>query len=184
MGLPFQVVPSHVPEELLEGETPDTHVRRLSREKAREVQAGHPDALVIAGDTVVVLEGEILGKPRDDEEAEAMLLRLSGQTHTVVSGLALGLPGGGILDGVHRTQVTFRGFGAETARAYVKTGETQDKAGAYGIQGMGGALVQEVSGDYNNVVGLPVPLLLELLALGGWRYDFGELVPDGAEGVS
>jgi septum formation protein len=182
MGLSHRVIPSHIPEELLEGETPEIHVGRLSKEKAREVWEAHPGSLVIAGDTVVVFNEEILGKPRDRDEAVSMLVTLSGRTHTVVSGLAVGFPGGRMEDGTHSTEVTFREFDEETARAYAATGEPLDKAGSYGIQGLGSTLVKEINGDYHTVVGLPIPLLLELLEAGGWRYEFGTLLPNGKEG--
>lgn len=176
LGLSFQVVPSAVPEDVLPGETPEAHVRRLSREKAREVQKLRRKTLVLAGDTVVVLGARILGKPRDEGDAVSMLMGLSGRTHTVVSGLALAFPDGRVRDGVLSTDVTFRSFQEGDARRYVETGEPMDKAGAYGIQGMGSALVEAISGDYHTVVGLPVPLLLELLTAGGLHYDFGRLI--------
>ncbi len=177
LGIPFRVDPSHIPEDLLPGESPEEHTRRLSVAKAREVRARHPEALVLAGDTVVVLDGRILGKPRDTGEAVEMLLALSGRTHLVVSGLALALPHGAVKAGAMTTEVTFRDFDSALAEAYVATGEPMDKAGAYGIQGFGGALVREIRGDYNTVVGLPIPLLLDLLAEGGVHYAFGTLSP-------
>ena len=176
LGLQFSVSPSSVSEDLLPGESPEAHAERLAREKAREVGAKNPAAIVVAGDTVVVLGGVILGKPGDRKEALGMLTALSGRTHTVVSGLAVAFPGGAMHSGIMTTDVTFRSFDENAAEAYVETGEPMDKAGAYGIQGMGGALVQGIRGDYTTVVGLPVPLLLELLELGGVRYDFGSLV--------
>ena len=106
-----------------------------------------------------------------------MLLALSGRTHKVVSGLALALPGEHVHSGFMTTEVTFRSFGEELARVYVATGEPMDKAGAYGIQGLGSALVKEIRGDFHTVVGLPIPLLLDLLLSGGLRYEFGALVP-------
>jgi septum formation protein len=178
MGLAHRVIPSHIPEVLLEGETPEVHAARLSREKAQEVWADHPGTLVIAGDTVVVLNGEVLGKPGDLDEAVTMLLTLSGRTHTVVSGLAVGFPCGGMEEGTQSTEVTFRAFDEGTARSYAATGEPLDKAGSYGIQGLGSTLVKEVHGDYHTVVGLPIPLLLDLLNAGGWRYEFGRLLPN------
>ena len=177
LGLQFRVEPSHIPEGVLPEETPGEHAERLSRAKALEVWERNQEALVLAGDTVVVLDGEILGKPGDPQEALAMLLALSGRTHKVVSGLALALPGEPIHSGVMTTEVTFQSFGEELARAYVATGEPMDKAGAYGIQGLGSALVKEIQGDYHTVVGLPIPLLLDLLHSGGFRYEFGALVP-------
>ncbi len=177
LGLTFQVDPSHIPEGLLPGEPPEAHARRLSREKAEEVRGRHPEALVLAGDTVVVLEGEILGKPETEARAEEMLMALSGRSHTVVSGLALAFPGDGIRDGALTAQVTFRAFPRDVARAYVSTGEPMDKAGAYGIQGLGGALVEGIRGDYHTVVGLPIPLFIRILRDGGWRYEFGIIRP-------
>jgi septum formation protein len=179
MGLTFTVAPSHIHENEIDGETPEEHTDRLSREKALEVRGQHPESLVIAGDTVVVLEGELLGKPRSPEEAVEMLLALSGNTHTVVSGLALAIPGGDVISGVSATEVTFRAYTRTIARAYVDTGEPMDKAGAYGIQGLGAALVQGIQGDYYTVMGFPIPLLLDLLGEAGWEYVFGKLVPLG-----
>jgi septum formation protein len=129
----------------------------------------------------VVLDGEVLGKPSSPDEAMAMLSRLSGRSHVVVSGLALALPDGRVLAGTDRTEVRFRPIHPEQVRRYVETGEPMDKAGAYGIQGRGGALVDRVNGDYFTVVGLPLSLLMDLLEEAGWRYQFGELVPIGPE---
>ncbi len=177
LGLEFSIDPSHIPEDGVDGETPGEHAERLAREKAVEVRDRHPGSLVLAGDTVVVLAGKVLGKPRDRSEAVEMLLSLQGRTHTVMSGLALAFPEGAVRSGVLATGVTFRPMDGEMARRYVETGEPMDKAGAYGIQGYGSALVQEIRGDYHTVVGLPLPLLLDLLQEGGWRYEFGRLVP-------
>jgi len=182
MGIEFRVDPSNVPEDVRVGETPGVHVERLARAKAKEVRSRHPDSIVLAGDTVVVLDGEILGKPGTPEEATEMLLSLSGRTHRVVSGLALVLPKGNVYSGIMETEVAFRPFDEIQAQAYVATGEPMDKAGAYGIQGRGGALVREIRGDYSNVVGLPVPLLLDLLEAGGIRYAFGALEGPMEEG--
>lgn len=181
MGLSFQVIPSHIPEGVLEGESPEIHAQRLALEKAREVWSDHQGSLVVAGDTVVVLDGEILGKPADAEEGVAMLMALSGRTHTVVSGLAVAFPNGTTQAGVMNTEVTFSAFDEATALAYVDTGEPMDKAGAYGIQGLGSTLVKEISGDYHTVVGLPIPLFLDLLRSGGWQYEFGALFPFQSE---
>lgn len=175
-GLAHTVDPAHIPEEILPGETPQAHVERLAREKAEEVALRHPGSLVLAGDTVVVLDGLILGKPRDAAHAREMLARLSGASHLVVSGLALAGPTNGV---VHSrwdaARVTFRTLLDSDIQGYVETGEPLDKAGAYGIQGMGGTLVTRVEGDYYTVVGLPVSGLVALLADAGWRYAFGAL---------
>ncbi len=182
LRLEFEVLSADIDETLLDGEDPSGHVERLAREKASTVQARRPDALVLAGDTVVVLDGRILGKPKDAADAEAMLMVLAGRTHTVASGLALALPDGRVLSGVSHTDVSFRGFSEDTARRYVATGEPLDKAGSYGIQGVGATLVGDIHGDYYTVVGLPIPLLIRLLREGGWEYGFGSLVPIGPGG--
>ena len=178
LGLVFDVIPSDVPEGEVEGETPAAHAERLSREKASKVSGAYPEALVLAGDTVVVRDGVVLGKPRDVDEAAVMLSSLQGRTHTVISGLALAPPKGMIRSGSLATDVTFRSFDNDFARRYAETGEPMDKAGAYGIQGLGSALVERISGDYHTVMGLPIPLLLDLLEGCGWRYRFGKLVPE------
>jgi septum formation protein len=172
LGLSFEVQPADVPETVRHGESADAFVERLARDKATAVASLRPDEVVLGGDTVVSLDGEILGKPSGPEEAEAMLLRLAGRTHSVASGLALALPSGDVRSGVSTTQVTFRDFSPRFARAYVATGEPLDKAGAYGIQGLGAALVTEIQGDYYSVVGLPVALLMRLFEESGWAHTF------------
>ena len=176
LGLEHQVAPPDVPENVLPGETPGAHVERLARAKAAAVARVRPDALVMGGDTVVVVDGDILGKPADPDEAVAMLLRLAGRGHTVHSGLAVATPGGGLHSAVASTRVLFRAFDEAHAREYAATGEPLDKAGAYGIQGRGAALVRALEGDYYAVVGFPVATLVDLLADAGWRYAFGGLV--------
>jgi septum formation protein len=172
LGIPFQIETHPVPEELLPGEEPAPHVERLARAKAEVVSRRHPHTLVLGGDTVVVSRGTILGKPRDPAHAVAMLMELSGRSHQVMSGLALLQAGGLVASGVRVTTVFFRPFGEPTARDYVATGEPMDKAGAYGIQGLGAALVDRIEGDHSNVVGLPIPLLVELLEQAGRPFRF------------
>ena len=174
LGLEPEVRPADVDETMRPGEDPGAHVLRLAREKAERVLQREPGALVLAGDTVVVLDGQVLGKPGDEAEAVAMLESLSGRTHEVLSGIALA-GGHGMLDTATRTVVRFRAFDRDTARRYVATGEPMDKAGGYGIQGLGAALVEEVDGDYYSIVGLPVAALMRLFRLAGWRYDVGAL---------
>ena len=180
LGLRHDVASADVDEAVLPGETPAAHVERLARDKALAIAKSAPDALVLGGDTVVVSGDRILGKPNSEAEAVEMLLALAGRTHEVFSGLAL-VAGRGAnasrLSRHDRTRVTFRAFGRDVAEAYVAAGEPMDKAGAYGIQGLGAALVRSVEGDYTTVVGLSVSGLLELLGEAGWTYEFGRLVP-------
>ena len=175
LGLDFRVEPARIPESALPGEGPREHVRRLATEKARAVAEEWPDALVLAADTVVVLDDRILGKPADSGEAESMLHRLSGRTHRVLTAQALAGPHRGVRTRLDSAEVTFRGLSADEVEAYVATGEPLDKAGGYGIQELGSALVASLSGDYYAVVGLSVVGLLALLDEAGWRYRFGSL---------
>lgn len=175
LGLTFTVEPAGIPEQALPDETPEELVERLARDKALAVARARPEAAVLGGDTVVVLDGEILGKPTGPEDAQDMLLRLAGRSHIVASGLALVLPSGDVHSGVATTEVSLRSFRPEVARAYVETGEPLDKAGAYGIQGLGAALVSGIHGDYYTVAGLPISLLMSLLEECGWEYRFGSL---------
>lgn len=178
LGLSADVAPAHVDEAYRPGESPRAHVERLAREKAEKVAADHPGALVVGGDTVVVDGERVLGKPGSEEEAVSMLRSLAGGEHQVFSGLALA-GCGPTVSAVGSATVRFRPFGAVDARAYVASGEPMDKAGAYGIQGLGAALVEAVEGDYYTVVGFPIGRFLELLERKGWRYAFGRMEPLG-----
>ena len=144
-------------EELSDGD-PETVVLDNARRKARAAGAG---GLVLGADTEVLLDGELLGKARDEREADAFLQRLSGRTHVVLGGLVL-LGDGAERSGVERTLVTFRELDEDLRRWYLESREWPDRAGAYAIQGRGAALVERIDGDFWNVVGLPVPLLLRL----------------------
>jgi nucleoside triphosphate pyrophosphatase len=167
-GLRFDVVPADVPEQARPGETPRALVERLAQAKAgavRERLPAQPRRLVLGSDTVVVLDGEILGKPHDAEHALAILTRLSGQTHSVWTGVALLRTG----DGARRlcsveSRVTLRPAAEAELRAYVATGEPLDKAGAYALQGEGRRFVSRVEGSESNVIGLPLDETLALLA--------------------
>lgn len=176
LGLQAAAVPADVDETYFPGEEPEAHARRLARAKAEAVARVHPDALVIGGDTVVVDGPRVLGKPADAGEAAAMLLSLAGREHLVLSAVALA-GGGRTSCAVGRARVRFRPFGEAEARAYAGTGEPLDKAGGYGIQGLGAALVESVEGDYYTVVGFPIVRFLELLEERGWWYAFGSLRP-------
>jgi septum formation protein len=138
------------------------------------VASRRSDALVIGSDTVVVLDGDVLGKPGDDDDALRMLLRLQGREHTVATGIAIAYAGQ-IRSDVEQVRVRFRTFDTERARAYVATGEPMDKAGAYGIQGYGAALVERIEGDYFAVMGLPVARMIRLFEDLGFDYDFKSL---------
>lgn len=161
LGLTFDVVHPDVDETLLPGEVPETYVLRMAGEKAATIQ--DPDALVIAADTTVVLDDEILGKPGDAAEAVEMLERLAGQDHTVHTALCVSHEGRSSSD-VASATVTLAPLDPPTIERYVATGEPLDKAGAYGLQGIGGQFVTGVVGDPTTVVGLPVSLLRSLLA--------------------
>ena len=160
----FTVRPAVGEEKADPGLSPAELVEALSRQKAAEVAAGAaPEDIVIAADTVVSVDGRVLGKPRDREDAEKMLSALSGREHTVYTGLTV-RRGDEAVTEYEATAVRFRPLTAQEISNYVATGEPMDKAGAYGIQGYGCLLVEGISGDYFNVVGLPVCRLGKILA--------------------
>ncbi|MGB5673087.1 MAG: Maf family protein [Gemmatimonadota bacterium] len=173
LGLEHEMRPPNVDERLRAGEEPGVQARRLAVEKASGT-AGHGDDLILAADTLVVLGEEILGKPVDEADALRMLMKLQGRRHEVHTGLALRF-GDRIESDVAVTSVWFRSLDAAECEEYVASGEPLDKAGAYGIQGLGAVLVQRIEGEYFNVMGLPVQLLLSLLARFGLRYAYGSL---------
>lgn len=167
LGLPIRVVPANIPEAPLPREAPLAYSKRLAKEKARAV----PGEFVLGADTIVVMDEHLLEKPADVEDAVRMLSLLQGRSHEVISSVALAHNGAAsVLTDI--TKVTFRAADEATLRAYVATGEPMDKAGAYGIQGYGAALVEKVEGDFFGVMGLPVRLVLELLGKAGWAYRF------------
>jgi septum formation protein len=161
LDLPFTVVlPQY--DELSSGADPMEMVLANAQGKARSV-GPHDECPVLGVDTAVVIDGEALGKPGDAGEAEAMLERLSGRTHEVVSGLCLLAPAWEELE-LETTRVTFRPLTARDLAHYMGSGEWEDRAGGYAIQGLGASLVERIEGDYLNVVGLPAALLIRLLA--------------------
>ena len=174
IGLSFEIVPADIDERYLDHESPPAHAERLAREKAETIAAREPDALVVGSDTIVVVDGDVLGKPRHAEEAVAMLTRLSGREHEVCTGVAVAR-GERVESALERVRVRFRRLERSECEAYVATGEPMDKAGAYGIQGYGSSIVEAVQGDYFAVMGLPVVRTLHLLRRHGWRYNFGSL---------
>ena len=155
LGLEFEVYKPDVDESHSPDENPEALCARLSRLKAEAGARKFPDALVIAADTIVVIDGKILGKPVNRDDAVKMLTILQGRTHEVLTGLSVCM-NGRVLTHVEHTSVKFRPLSETEIRAYVSTGECDDKAGAYAVQGKGSLLVEGLQGDYFNVVGLPV----------------------------
>ena len=172
VGIPHDVRPADIDETYADGEEPRAHAERLARGK---VAALHdPDAVVIGSDTIVVVDGDVLGKPRDESDAARMLRRLSDRTHVVMTAVAVGWQGR-IESAVEEVDVTFHPLSDADIAAYIATREPMDKAGAYGIQGYGATIVKRVDGDYFAVMGLPLQLLIRVLKRLGLRYDFGAL---------
>ena len=168
LGLDFAVVPAKGEEIAPRGAGPAETVEALSRAKAEEVAKGFPNALIIAADTIVWADGRILGKPKDETDAKAMLHLLSDNTHEVYTGVTV-MYGGKIVVGSECTKVFFRKLSEGEIDRYVQTGEPMDKAGAYGVQGKGALLVERLDGDFFNVMGLPVLRLSRMLAQFGVR---------------
>ncbi len=172
LGIAHRVDAAHdVDETPRPGEDPEGLARRLAEEKADGVAHRHPGVPVLAADTVVVLDGEVLNKPADAAEAERMLGRLAGRDHVVVTAVALAHDGR-VDVRADRTRVWFRPLTPELIRAYVATGEPLDKAGAYGLQGYGAVLVDRIEGDCFGVIGLPLRLVVDLLEAAGRPYRF------------
>lgn len=157
----FTIRAADIDETPLQGEDPRDTVIRLAREKAAAL--AHPGELVLAADTVVVIDGDLLGKPRDPEDARRMLGRIAGREHIVLTAVALEEPGRGRrTHGVETSRVRMAALSPEEIAWYVDTGEPMDKAGSYAVQGIGALFVEEVHGNYTNVVGLPLPLTYRL----------------------
>ena len=171
LGITHVVDPANIPEDRLPGETPERMTVRLAREKALAVARRRPGDWTLGADTTVVLDGDVLGKPAGAADAAAMLARLAGREHQVVTAVALAR-GADAVDCHNVTRVWFRPLSQETIQAYVATGEPLDKAGAYGVQGYGAVLVERIEGDFFSVMGLPVNLVVDLLAQVGMPYRF------------
>jgi septum formation protein len=163
LGFTFAVVPSDVPETPHPGEAPAAFARRIARAKATAVARRHPGAVVLGADTVVVVDGEILGKPTDRADARRMLERLSGRAHRVLTAVTLVGAGAAVEDTLVETEVEFRRLDAADIDTYLDSGEPFDKAGAYAVQGGAEAFVTRLNGSYSNVVGLPVDEVAALL---------------------
>jgi septum formation protein len=168
LGIPVTVRPPHVAEVRWPGEPPRTYVERLARQKAAAIEG----ELVLAADTTVVIDQDVLEKPVDAADAVRMLERLAGRSHEVITAVAL-RANGTMRQATDLTRVTFRPADRELLQAYVATGEPMDKAGAYGIQGYGAALVDRIEGDFFGVMGLPLRLVLRLLEEAGHGYRMG-----------
>lgn len=162
LGLDNRVVPARIDESLHPGESPVTYVGRLALEKARAVYALHPEGIVLAADTTVVLDGKVLNKPVDIAEADRMLRSLAGRMHHVHTGIAV-VTGAGEWTHVEATAVTMTAMHEDDLAAYLASGDSLDKAGAYGIQGYAGRWVERIEGDFFNVVGLPLAATVRLL---------------------
>jgi septum formation protein len=168
LGLEFTVIPSGADESFRPGETPPEHVLRLSADKAGLIAAVHPGHWVLGADTIVVIDGEVLGKPADPAEARVMLRKLSGRAHTVYTGFALVRRQVKIAvnEGIAST-VIFREITADEMEWYVNSKEPYDKAGAYAVQGMGAFFIKEIMGSYTNVMGLPLCEVVDALKRAG-----------------
>jgi len=161
-GIPFAVQPAHIPEDPLPGEGARECAERLAREKAMAIAAKRPANAVLGADTVVVVDGQILGKPADAADAARMLRMLSGRQHQVITGVCL-VASGQCLVASEATTVSMSGIADQEIAAYIASGEPMDKAGAYAIQGIASRWIPRIEGDYTNVVGLPVALVCRML---------------------
>ncbi len=161
-GFDFDTVAVDIDETPREGEAPATYVRRLAAEKSAAASREGSDAVILGADTAVVVDGDILGKPRDDREAALMLRRLSGRRHDVLTGVSL-RKGAYEIGRVETTAVHFAPLGDREIAWYVESGEGRDKAGAYAVQGLASRFIRRIEGSYANVVGLPVTAVHELM---------------------
>jgi septum formation protein len=170
-GIEFVLQPAEIPEDPLAGELPPACAERLAREKALKVSRQRPEDLILGADTIVVVDGQILGKPSGLADAARMLRLLSGRTHQVITGVCLA--GSQRMNGFEDTRsetttVTMSALSEDDIRFYVASGEPMDKAGAYAIQGIASRWIPRIEGDYSNVVGLPISLIYRMLCDHGW----------------
>jgi septum formation protein len=163
LGIPFEARPTDVAEEVLPGETAEAAAARLAGEKAASAAARDPHAWILAADTLVFLDGAILGKPRQDAEAREMLALLAGREHAVVTAVCLRQGAASSRTASAISRVRFSPMSPEEIAWYVSTGEPRDKAGAYGVQGLGARFIAEIRGSFTNVMGLPAREVYELL---------------------
>lgn len=163
-NIKFNIVKSDIEEQISEGESPEQVAMRLAFEKCMDVALKHEESLVIGADTIVVLDDMILGKPKDEQDAYYMLNKLSNSVHQVITGISLiNLKGNKKIIDYVVSNVKFKDLSEEDIKDYIQTKESLDKAGSYGIQGYGALLVDEIQGDYFNIVGLPISRLSDLL---------------------
>lgn len=163
-GVAFSIIPSQTTEEVLPGEIPEDYVWRIAKEKAHDVATQHPESWVLAADTIVTIDGLILGKPLNEADGSRMLHLLSGRSHHVMTAFVLlQTEQRKEIQQRVRSTVTFKSLTDDQIAAYLATGEPSDKAGAYAVQGLGADLVERVEGSYTNVVGLPMNEVLEVL---------------------
>lgn len=180
VGIDHDVIHPDIDESCLPGEMPLAHAERLAREKVVTIARRVPEAVVVGADTIVVVDDQILGKPRDEADAAAMLRLLSGRTHEVVTAVAVAR-GPRMESGVEVVSVTFRDLREDEIRAYIATREPMDKAGAYGIQGYGATIVTRIDGDFFAVMGLSLARMVRLMEALGVHYEFRAAVDaDGA----
>ncbi|MEK6323256.1 MAG: Maf family protein [Acidobacteriota bacterium] len=171
IGVEFELTPSEIGERPHPDETPADYITRIARAKVIAVARKREAGLVIGADTVVVLDGRLMGKPEDETAAERMLTQLSGRWHAVMTGVALyDIETRSEVADYEKTLVKFARLTEREIEWYVATGEPMDKAGAYGIQGLGGLFVEEIAGNYYNVVGLPLPLVYRLARRLGYSF--------------
>jgi septum formation protein len=168
MGINFEVHPANIEESRKEQEGPLDYAMRMAREKAAKVAQQYPDQLVLGADTIVVVEQEILGKPADASDAARMLRTLSGRTHQVITAVSLAMRGRDADTRACASDVCFSPLEEREIQEYIAGGEPMDKAGAYAIQGEAARWVRQLIGDYSNVVGLPLPLVTEMLRASGF----------------
>ncbi|MGZ4873425.1 MAG: Maf family protein [Candidatus Angelobacter sp.] len=167
IGVPFRVHAAHINEDQITGEAPGAYALRLAREKAEAVAVQYPQSYVIGADTIVVVDGEVLGKPKDQGDAVRMLWRLSGRGHEVTTAVSMIAPGTLAKTRASTTKVYFRELAEDEIQRYVAGGEPMDKAGAYAIQGGASRWADRIEGEFSNVVGLPLSLVTDMLRTTG-----------------
>ena len=173
VGLKFKIIPAHVNEDYKKGESPQEHVKRLARDKALAIAHKYPNAWVLGADTIVVIDGLVLGKPKNKTQARQMLKRLSGRTHKVFTGFTLSHTASRLIKTkVIQSAVQFKNISSEEMEWYIACDEPYDKAGGYAVQGKGAYFIKTIRGSYTNVIGLPLcEVLEELKILGAINFE-------------